>query len=114
MSYPHVVPVKGLADKRSYRQLVSGSGEGQILSNEPKGALYLRSEADRQSNQGIAGFFGVISSTVHFITQGFSSPRLDANTCSFPLVVPVMRLADPSPPTLKPQEFILFKGLLVL
>ena len=31
-----------------------------------------------------------------------------------PLMVPVRPQADPSPPTLKPQEFILIEGLLVL
>jgi hypothetical protein len=56
----------------------------------------------------------VISSAEHSMMQGLSCPRLDADTCSTPVTLPVRHQADPSPPTLKPQEFILIKGLLLL
>jgi len=49
ISYPHAVLVKSLVDI-IYLQLVTGSGEGQNLANEPKGTLNIKG-ARRTANQ---------------------------------------------------------------
>ena len=75
--------------------------------------IFLERDGSPINAQGTMGNAG-IPSALRSESQGFSWPRLDADTCSTPMMVPVRRQADPSPPTLKPQKFILIEGLLVL
>ena len=111
IQYPRAVLVKSLVDI-DYLQLVSGSGEGQILSNEPKGALYLRSETDRQSKQVVTGFLVPYHPLSIRWCMGYLVPDW-MQTHAHTHMVPVRRLADPSPPTLETQELFLIKGLFV-
>ena len=93
----------------------SGLGEEQDLSNKPKGSLrILRSETDLQSTRR-----ELWVTPRHIIRCAFDDARviLSPIGCGRMIIsirIPVRRQADPSPPTLKPQEFILIKGLLVL
>jgi len=61
ISYPHAVLVKSLVDI-IYLQLVTGSGEGQNLTSEPK-ARWIFKGARRTANQaqGLPGVIGISS-----------------------------------------------------
>jgi hypothetical protein len=87
--------------------------EAHKLSQKARLEYYKERDGSPINAQGIMGVTRHIIRWVFLDTRVLLAP-IGCGPMLKPFMVPVRRQADPSPPTLKPQEFILVKGLLVL